>query len=66
MSVHDRLLSLKETAEQLSVSPDFVRARIRKCEIPSLRIGRLIKVRQSDLDAVKREGLANTPAVAAA
>jgi excisionase family DNA binding protein len=61
MSVHDRLLSLKEAAEQLSVSPDFVRVRIRKGEIPSLRIGRLLKVRQSDLDTVKREGLANKP-----
>ena len=66
MSHNDRLLSLKEAAEQLSVSPDFVRLRIRAGELPSLRMGRLIKVRQSDLDAVKRDGLANKPAVAAA
>ena len=66
MSNNDRLLSLKEAAEQLSVSPDFVRLRIRAGELPSLRMGRLIKVRQSDLDAVKRDGLANKPAVAAA
>ena len=66
MNNNDRLLSLKEAAEQLSVSPDFVRLRIRAGELPSLRMGRLIKVRQSDLDAVKRDGLANKPAVAAA
>ena len=66
MNNNDRLLSLKEAAEQLSVSPDFVRLRIRAGELPSLRMGRLIKVRQSDLDAVKREGLANKPAGAAA
>lgn len=66
MSNSDRLLSLKEVAEQLSVSSDFVRVRVRGGEMPSLRIGRLIKVRQSDVDIVKREGLASKPAVAAA
>lgn len=66
MSNSDRLLSLKEVAEQLSVSHDFVRVRVRAGVMPSLRIGRLIKVRQSDVDIVKREGLASKPAVAAA
>lgn len=66
MNNQERLLSLKEAAEQLSVSPDFVRLRVRAGEVPSLRIGRLIKIKQSDVDAVKRDGLANKPAVAAA
>ncbi len=66
MSNQDRLLSLKEAAEQLSVSPDFVRQRVRAGEVPSVRIGRLIKIHQSDVDAVKRDGLGNKTAVAAA
>lgn len=66
MSHNDCLLSLKEAAEQLSVSPDFVRLRVRAGELPSLRIGRLIKIRQSDVETVKRDGLVRKPALAAA
>ncbi len=53
----DRLFSLKETAEQLSCSDISVRRWIQQGRLPFVRVGRLVRIRQSDLDACVRLGL---------
>ena len=46
----DRLLSPLEVAEQLGVSDQTVYNWIREKRIASLRMGRLLRIRQSDLE----------------
>ena len=59
----DVLVCLKEAARQLGVSVDFLKKRIRKSEISTVRMGRLVKVRQADLDAFKRVGIVSSKGV---
>jgi excisionase family DNA binding protein len=53
----DTLVSLKDAAQQLGVSVDFLKKRIRAGVIQPVRMGRLVKISQLDLDAWKRTGL---------
>ena len=46
----DRLLGVARVAEILNLSRSFTYDLIQKGEIPSLRIGRLIRIRESDLE----------------
>jgi|JI10StandDraft_1071094.scaffolds.fasta_scaffold1189514_1 excisionase family DNA binding protein len=59
MNTHqtDRLYSLKEAAAQLSCSEVSVRRWIQQGRLPCVRVGRLVRIRQSDLDACLRLGL---------
>jgi excisionase family DNA binding protein len=52
----DVLVSLKDAAQQLGVSVDFLKKRIRAGVIQPVRMGRLVKISQLDLDAWKRTG----------
>jgi excisionase family DNA binding protein len=45
-----RMMNIEEAAAYLGCSPATVRRRIRVGEIPSVRIGRLRRVRKADLD----------------
>lgn len=56
----DRLLTLAETCERLSLSRGTVYALIRRGELPSLKIGRAHRVREADLDALIADRLAAT------
>lgn len=50
-SVEKRALDLKAGAEYLSVSQDFLRKRIETKEIPSFKLGDLVRVKIEDLDS---------------
>ncbi len=53
----DALLTTREAAEMLRVSPKTVWAWIRRGLLPAVRVGRLWRVRASDLEAfVERRG----------
>lgn len=45
-----RMMNIEEAAAYLGCSPATVRRRIRVGEIPSVKIGRLRRVRKADLD----------------
>jgi excisionase family DNA binding protein len=47
--MHKALLTLDEAAGLLSVSPRTVSRLLRNGEIPTVRIGRLVRVRTSDV-----------------
>lgn len=59
MSDHqtERLLSLNETANQLSCSVVSVRRWIKSGKLPYVRIGRLLRVKRSDVAAWVTQGL---------
>ncbi len=50
-SIEKKALDLKAGAEYLSVSQDFLRKRIDTKEIPSFKLGDLVRVKIEDLDA---------------
>ncbi len=60
METTDLLMCLKEAARQLGVSVDFLKKRVRCGAIQAVRMGRLVKIRQGDLDAMKRVGIVNS------
>ncbi len=47
--MHKALLTLEEAASVLSLSPRTLSRLLRRGEIPTVRIGRLVRVRTSDL-----------------
>lgn len=49
----ERLLTAAEVAEQLAVSPGFVRDHCDRCQptIPCVRMGSVLRFRQEDIDA---------------
>lgn len=49
--VDDRLLSAKQVAERLGLSPLTVAEMMRDGRLPAVKLGRLPRVRTSDLDA---------------
>jgi excisionase family DNA binding protein len=62
--MHKALLTLEEAAGILSLSPRTLSRLLRDGEIPTVRIGRLVRVRTSDLHAwVERQvdGWTDTP-----
>lgn len=48
----DRMLSVADAAEHLGMSPSWVRGQIRDGHLPATKLGRSLRVRQSDLDAL--------------
>jgi len=52
-----RLLSLPEVADRTSTSVAFWRKLVYRRGIPFVRIGRLVRVREEDLEAYVRLGL---------
>jgi excisionase family DNA binding protein len=53
----DGLLSVKEAAHRLSCSEAMLRKWIHKRRIPFVKVGRLTRIRQSDIEAWLRLGL---------
>jgi excisionase family DNA binding protein len=53
----DELLSLKQAAKVLGCSEALLRKWMHLGRLPSVKIGRLIRVRQSDVEAWLRLGL---------
>lgn len=51
MSELVRLLTDRQVAELLAVSPDTVRRWAARGELPCIRLGRLLRFRPSDVDA---------------
>lgn len=47
--MHKALLTLEEAASILSLSPRTLSRLLRRGEIPTVRIGRLVRVRTSDI-----------------
>jgi len=52
----DRLLSMPEAAELLSVSPRTIANLIRRGILPKVKVGRATRVRLSDLERLVRTG----------
>ena len=53
----DTLLSLAQVAKHLNCSRDFLKRWIRLGEIPMVKVGRLTRIRQTDVEAWVRLGL---------
>ena len=53
----DGLLSVKEAAQRLSCSEAMLRKWLHKRRIPFVKVGRLTRLRQSDIEAWLRLGL---------
>lgn len=53
----DGLLSVKEAAEFLACSEALLRKWLHQGELPHVKVGRLTRIRQSDLEAWVRLGL---------
>jgi excisionase family DNA binding protein len=56
----DRLLTVKEAAELLSCSEAAIRKWIYQRRLPRVKVGRLTRLRQSDVDALVSKGLGST------
>jgi len=53
----EKLYSTKETAELLSVKESTIRSWILQCRLPVIRLGRLVKVRDSIIKKIMERGL---------
>lgn len=51
-----KLLSLPEVAERTSTSVAFWRKAVQRQEVPIIKVGRLIRLREEDVDAFCRFG----------
>lgn len=63
------LLTIAEAARRLSVSESYIRGRIRGGELEAVRLGRAVRVRTADVDALprrRRSSSAETPGQRAA
>jgi excisionase family DNA binding protein len=49
MGRESELLSVRETADRLNLREPHVRALVRRAEIPSIRLGRLIRIPASSV-----------------
>lgn len=45
-----RLLTMREAAEHLGVSPRFIRAAVHDRRLTALRLGRMVRIRHADLE----------------
>ena len=50
------LLTVNETASKLSISPITIRKLIFRKQIPVVRIGRSVRIREEDAESIIREG----------
>lgn len=53
----DGLLSVKEAAKALACSESLLRKWVHQGKLPHVKVGRLTRIRQSDLEAWLRLGL---------
>lgn len=56
----DRLLSLKLAAERLACSEAALRKWISQGRIQKVNVGRLVRIRESDLELLVQRGLSST------
>jgi len=56
----DRLLTVKEAAELLACSEAAIRKWIYQRRLARVKVGRLTRLRQSDVEALVTKGLAST------
>lgn len=54
--IADRLLTVEEAAEQLNVSVRNVREHIYRRRLPIVKVGRLVRIEQSELQAFIERG----------
>ena len=54
----DGLLSVRETAKQLACSEAMLRKWLHQGKLPYVKVGRLTRIRHSDVEAWQRLGLA--------
>lgn len=52
----ERLLSLKQAAERLSVSPEFLKKAYRRGKLRIVRLGRAVRIPEQEVDRLVREG----------
>jgi excisionase family DNA binding protein len=50
-TVSSRLLTVPEAATVLAVSPSFVYALIQRFELPAVKMGRAVRIRNKDLES---------------
>jgi len=55
--MEDRLLTPEEVAERLAIKPKTVRDYLRAGKLPSVKIGKLWRVRESDLQEIMKKGI---------
>lgn len=53
----DRLLTIPEAAERLALAPATLRKWLWQKRIQCVRVGRAVRIREADIDAVVRLGL---------
>ncbi len=51
-----KLLALKDAAEQLSVSPEFLKKLQRDGRLQVVRLGRAVRVSEEEVERLAREG----------
>lgn len=51
------LVTANELADRLKVTPSAVRAAIRQGRIPSIRLGRRVRIQSEVVDAIERLGM---------
>jgi excisionase family DNA binding protein len=51
-----KLRTYEEAAEELGVSPGWLKKRVRERTIPFKRLGDLIRFSESDIDAIANQG----------
>jgi excisionase family DNA binding protein len=57
----DQLVTVKQAAEALSCSEAAIRKWIYQRRLPALKVGRLTRLRASDLETLLAKGLSRTP-----
>ena len=60
-SAEDRLLTVAEVAERLRLHPITVRRHIKAGRLRAVRVGRAVRVRESDVQAFPRREIAQSP-----
>jgi len=53
----DQLFTVSQAAERLSLKPPTLRKWIFQGRLPVVRIGRAVRIKEKDLEAIIREGL---------
>lgn len=51
----DKLLTLRDTAKLLSVSPDFLKKLQRQKRLRVIRLGRAVRISEAEIDRICRE-----------
>jgi excisionase family DNA binding protein len=52
----DKLLTVRQAAEFLALRPSTIRKMIFERRLPVVRIGRSVRIKESDLDGIVRDG----------